>query len=78
MTPFWEQILGKSDPGVLAAAFVFALVGHFLVLLAGSTLRDPNSNASPTKFSWTYLFNDNAKRILYVLLLIVVALRFMP
>jgi hypothetical protein len=78
MSLFWHEILGKSDPGTLAAAFVFALIGHFIVLLAGTTLRNPTSPNSPVKFSWPYLFCDNAKRITYVILLIIVALRFMP
>lgn len=78
MSQFWHTILGDSDPGLLAAAFVFALLGHFLVLLGGTTLRDPQSPGSPNKFSWAYLWSDNGKRIAYVFLLIVVALRFLP
>ena|ERR1700754_4922173 len=78
MSAFWSEILGKNDPGILAAAFVFALLGHALVLLGGTMLRDPQSTGSPQKFSLSYLFCDNAKRILYVLLLIVVGLRFLP
>lgn len=78
MSPFWQEVIGKSDPNTLAAAFVFALIGHFIILLAGTTLRNPTSTTSPIKFSWSYLFCDNAKRIIYVILLIIVALRFMP
>lgn len=78
MSPFWQEILGKNDPGVMAAAFIFALVGHAIVLLAGSQLRDPKSIDSPHKWSLSYLLCDNAKRIGYVLLLIVVGLRFLP
>jgi len=78
MSPFWQEILGKNDPGVLGAAFAFALLGHFLVLLAGTTLRDPQSPSSPQKWSFSYLLLDNAKRSLFVLILIVVSLRFSP
>jgi len=78
MSNFWQEILGKNDPGLLGAAFAFALLGHFLVLLGGTTLRVPESKESPIPFSWVYLFRDNVKRILYVLLLIVASLRFMP
>jgi len=78
MISFWQELLGKSDPGVLAAAFAFALLGHFIVLLGGTALRQPASPSSPTKFSWGYLLYDNSKRIIYVILLIVVALRFLP
>lgn len=79
MSPFWTEILGKNnDPGVMAAAFVFALIGHALVLLGGTMLRNPASPASPVKFSFSYLLWDNAKRIFYVLLLIIVGIRFLP
>lgn len=78
MSTFWSEILGKNDIGVLGAAFAFALLGHLLVLLGGTTLRQPASITSPTKFSWAYLLYDNSKRIVYVILLIIVALRFLP
>ena len=77
MSTFWSEILGKNDPGLLAAAFAFALIGHFLVLLGGTALRNPASTGSPHAFSWTYLICDNAKRIIYVLILILVAIRFL-
>jgi len=79
MNPFFQELLGKNnDPGVMLAAFVFALIGHAIVLLGGTMLRVPKSPDSPEKFSLSYLFCDNAKRILYVLLLIVVGIRFLP
>lgn len=78
MSTFWQEILGKNDPGLLAAAFAFALLGHFLVLLGGTALRNPPSTESPHNFSLVYLLCDNAKRIGYVILLIVVSIRFLP
>lgn len=79
MSPFLQELLGKNnDPGIMMAAFVFALIGHAIVLLGGTMLRVPKSLDSPQKFSISYLFYDNAKRILYVLLLIIVGIRFLP
>lgn len=78
MTPFWVQILGKNDPSTLGAAFVFAIIGVFLTLLWGTTARQPASAGSPVGFSWKYLWNDNLKRIIAVLLMVSVSLRFMP
>ncbi len=79
MSPFWQEILGKdNDPNVLGAAFAFALLGHFIVLLGGTAFREPKSLNSPQNFSMSYLLCDNAKRILYVLLVIVGVLRFCP
>ena len=48
------------------------------MLLLGSRLRDKNSDYSPEKFSWKYLFSDNAKRIYASVLCTLIALRFMP
>lgn len=78
MKEFWQEVLGKSDPATLAAAFFFALIGIALTLLWGTTARDPNSPASPVKFSWQYLWKDNLKRIVSVLLMVIISLRFMP
>lgn len=79
MSPFWQEILGKTnEPAVLASAFVFALIGVFITLLLGTTARLPQSPLSPTIFSWAYLWSDNFKRIVATLLLIVISLRFMP
>lgn len=79
MSPFLQELLGKNnDPGVMLAAFVFALIGHAIVLLGGTMLRQPASPDSPQKWSLSYLIYDNAKRILYVLLLVMVGIRFLP
>lgn len=78
MNSFIQELLGKNDGGVLAAAFVFALAGHALVLLGGTMLRNPDSKESPPHWSLIYLLKDNAKRIFYVLLLITLSLRFLP
>lgn len=75
---FWERILGSSDHGLLAASFIYAIIGHCIVLLLGTTLRDPSSLNSPKDFSLKYLIYDNFKRIATVVLLIVVSLRFSP
>lgn len=72
-----KYILGGIDPGLFMASLLFALIGVLITLLVGSTMREPNSKTSPTKFSWTYLLYDNAKRIFLNLLLILVSLRFM-
>jgi hypothetical protein len=79
MSPFWQEVIGKgNDLSILEAAFVFAILGHVLILLGGTMLRNPTSTASPQKFSVPYLIYDNGKRISYVLLLIIAAIRFSP
>ena len=77
MSPFWTEILGKdNDPNILAAAFVFALIGIFITLLLGTTTRQVLSENSPMHFSWSYLLSDNFKRIVATLLMVVISLRF--
>lgn len=72
-----QYLLGGLDPALLAACFIAACVGVLFVLLAGTTLRDPKSESSPTHWSWSYLWSDNAKRIYLNIIAIVVSLRFM-
>ncbi len=71
-------ILGNVEPQLFFACVFFAFIGILVVLLMGTKLRDASSEASPTKFSWNYLFNDNAKRIYSSVLCVLIALRFMP
>lgn len=71
-------ILGDIDPALFVACLFFAFLGVMIVLLAGTKLRDPNSGASPSKFSWKYLWNDNLKRIILNIVCVVITLRFMP
>lgn len=79
MSPFWTEVIGSdNNPSVLGAAFFFALIGIFITLLLGTTARIPASPASPTHFSWSYLWSDNFKRIVATLLMVIVSLRFMP
>lgn len=73
-----EYLLGGIDPGLFGACVVAALVGAFIILLSGTGLRDPKSESSPQGFSWAYLMSDNFKRIIVNILVIIVALRFMP
>jgi len=72
-----KYILGELDPKLFLACVFFAALGILFVLLMGTTLRDPLSKTSPTKFSWAYLFSDNFKRILASVIATLVTLRFM-
>ena len=72
-----EYLLGGINPALFAACFIAACVGGLITMLAGTKLRDPSSPESPVKFSWSYLWSDNIKRIILNVLLILVSLRFM-
>jgi len=71
-------ILGDIDPALFIAAVFFSMIGIFIVLMAGTKLRDAESETSPKSFSWKYLWSDNAKRIYTSVLCVLVSLRFLP
>lgn len=73
---FFKYLLGTTEPALFAACVVFACLGIFLVLLWGTRLRDKSSIDSPTQFSWSYLWSDNAKRIYASALCTLLTLRF--
>lgn len=73
-----KYILGNTDPALFGEALFWATIGVFFVLLIGTRLRDPQSQYSPTHFSWRYLFSDNAKRIYASIIAVLASLRFMP
>lgn len=78
LNTFWKTIVGSTDPAIFAACILFAGLGVFFVLLMGTKLRSPDSKYSPVKFSWSYLWSDNAKRIYASIIAVLVSLRFMP
>lgn len=72
-----QYLLGGIDPALFAACFIAACVGVLFILLVGTRLRDPKSNNSPEKWSWKYLWSDNALRIYANIIAVIVSLRFM-
>jgi hypothetical protein len=72
-----QYILGGVDPTFFAACVFFAAVGIFFVLLMGTNLREKNSVNSPERFSWKYLWSDNARRVYASALATLLTLRFM-
>jgi hypothetical protein len=75
---FWNHMLGPTDPWLFLACVIFAGAGVFFVLLLGTKLRDKDSPYSPNKFSWNYLWCDNARRIYASALAVILTLRFLP
>lgn len=76
---FFGYLLGNTEPALFAACVVVAAIGIFLVLLTGTRLRDKTSDtSSPQKFSWSYLWSDNAKRIYSSVIATLLTLRFAP
>lgn len=78
MKQFISTLLGGQTASAFAALLFFALLGAAISMLLHTTKRDPNSTATPIRFSWLFFIEDNWKRAITSLLLIYVALRFTP
>lgn len=76
MKTFLSYLLGDMDPALFAAAVFIAIIGALMAVWLGSSTRDKDSMRTPTKFSWSFLFDDNKQRIVLNLLLIFAAIRF--
>lgn len=59
----FDIVLGGKTGGYYLAGFIFCFMAIFLSLYLSSKKRDPNSPATPEKFSISFLIWDNAKRI---------------
>lgn len=73
-----NPLTGATAPEMFKWCVFFAALGILFVLLMGTRLRKPNSPYSPQKFSWSYLWSDNFKRILASVLAVYLTLRFLP
>ena len=75
---YFQLIFGGASPAYIAAAWTFAVFGVLLSLRLHIINRDVPSPRTPIRWSWSFFFLDNAKRLLTTLALIFVALRFAP
>lgn len=69
-------LIGQGSVAYLLAAMIYAYIGAFVMLLLNTTKRDPLSANTPVKFSWSFLFSDNNKRIMATVILIFIFVRF--
>ena len=76
MNEFLTELLGEGSKGKFAAAVVMALIGALLSLLLHTTTRNPLSANTPTKFSWSFLWSDNTRRVAATIVLILICIRF--
>lgn len=71
----FDIVLGGKSGGYYIAGFIFCFMAIVLSLYISSKKRDPQSPRTPAKFSWTFLFWDNAKRIVATLIVIFILFR---
>lgn len=76
MDKFQTLMLGDTDLPTYAAYFLFALMGAILSLYVKSLKRDPKSDATPKKFDFWFLLQDNLMRLFAGFLLAFLAFRF--
>lgn len=76
MDKFLELLLGRNDLPTYAAYFVFAAIGAIISLRVKAIKRDKHSEATPYRFSWRFLFQDNLMRLLTGFCLAFIAFRF--
>ncbi len=70
-----EIIFGTKTGGYYLAGFVFSFAGILISLYYSSTKRDKASTNTPDKFSWSFLFWDNTKRVVVTLLTMFILFR---
>lgn len=76
MNKFLEQMLGTNDVPTYLAWFVFAFIGAFTAILIRAKAKYKNSSNTPVKWSWSFLFKDNAINLLLGFLVTFIFLRF--
>ena len=76
MEKFLNHFLGTTDIPTYIAAFLFALIGATISLRIKANKRDKLSPATPYKFSWSFLYQDNFQQLLTGILLTFLAFRF--
>lgn len=73
-----KDFLGTTDTGSFMTLFLFAIIGMVISILLHGANREPSTPTTPYKFSLSFLFLDNWKRILLNILVLFAAVRFYP
>lgn len=70
-----EGLLGDYKLSFYVLYLFFVLIGLIISLWLNSLKRDKNSDSTPFKFSWSFLFHDNLLRIFGSLSIIYLIIR---
>ncbi len=70
--------LGTPDLNLFLSSLFFGYLGALCLILMEVGARDTTTLYSPTHFSWSWFFKDNCVKILLDIILIAVAIRFLP
>lgn len=72
---FWKTLIGPGPLGSFCAYVVIGLICAAILMLIGTNNRELSSSNTPVKFSWSFFFAANTRRIIGNILLIPVAIR---
>lgn len=76
MENFLEEMLGTTDMPTYIAWFVLAFIGAFTAILIRAKAKYKQSGDTPNKWSWSFLFHDNALNLLLGFMITFIFLRF--
>lgn len=76
MKEFNEAVLGGYNLGHFIGLFFWALIGAYILMQLNANQRNPSSSRTPIAFSWSFWLRDNIGRVVFNLVLILVAIRF--
>lgn len=69
------ELLGSYRASFYITYFIFVMIGIIISLRLHATSRDKDSKATPFKFSWKFLFQDNLIRMISSICFVFVAIR---
>jgi hypothetical protein len=70
------EVLGEKSLAIWLASFTFIVVGVIVSLRLSAYKRDVESNNTPYKFNWGFLFRDNFSRFIGSIFVAFSVLRF--
>jgi len=76
MNEFNQSLFGGYTLGQFAGLLFWALIGAYILLQYDAQTRDVQDLKTPTNFSWKFWLNDNWRRIVFNLVLIMTCIRF--
>ena len=74
----YVYIFGTPDLWLFMSCLIFAYIGMVVRVLIDIHGRNPSQAGRPVKFDWKFFFSDNATRLLVNVIIVALAVRFIP
>lgn len=72
---FWSVLLGTAPPGFIFGYIVMGYLAAITMIMIHASSRDPDSPATPKKWSWKFFWVNNSIRFLVGAFLIPIFIR---